>query len=193
MTDAGPVDLTPRQGSDARSRSRWFPIIVLVGIVAAVAGLVWFLLTNSQAFLEADIAVEERDDQGERRFQLLGSPIQDSAEVESRTVVVGGQQFAPFTVAFDGVKVDVLSEEIPPDLFNCGVPVVLEGQWVSDAPPAGVEWPVGANDGWYFQTDRILVKHDDDYTEGRIIDATSRGEYAVESVEISPDTVSCQV
>jgi cytochrome c-type biogenesis protein CcmE len=191
MTDAGSVDLTPRAGRPT-GRKAWVPIAILVAIVLAVAGLIWFLVTNSQSFLEADVAVAERQEQGERRFQLLGSPIQDSAEVEGRTVVVAGQQYAPFTVAFDGIKVDVLSQEIPPDLFNCGVPVVLEGSWVMGPAPSGVEWPVGANDGWYFETDRILVKHDNDYTEDRILDAEERGLIEVESVPVSPDS-ACQV
>ncbi len=191
MTDSNPVDLTPR-GAAGTAHSKWLPIAVVIAIVVAVGGLIWFLVTNSQSFLEADVAVAEREEQGDRRFQLLGSPIQDSAEVEGRTVVIDDEQFAPFTVAFDGVKVDVLSREIPPDLFNCGVPVVLEGNWVRDPAPPGIEWPVGANDGWYFQTDRILVKHDNDYTEDRILDAEERGLIEVESVAVSPDS-TCQV
>ena len=192
MTDAGSVDLTPRTVNPGRSRSKWLQIVILVAVVLAVAGLVFFLITNSQAFLEADVAVEERESQGERRFQLLGSPIQSKDEVTASTVSLGDEAVSPFTVAFDGVKVDVLSQQIPPQLFQCGVPVVLEGQWVNAPPPNGVEWPVGANDGWYFHTDRILVKHDNDYTEERLIDAEERGQLLVEAVEAS-DAASCQV
>ena len=66
-----------------------------------------------------------------------------------------------------------------------GVPVVLEGRWAQGEPPSGVDWPAGANDGWWFETDRILVKHDNDYTEDRIIDAEERGQYTPEeTVEI---------
>ena len=73
--DAG-LDLTPRGATVAVNRSKWIPIGVVVAIAAAVVGLVWFLVTNSQSFLEADVAVAEREEQGDRRFQLLGSPIQ---------------------------------------------------------------------------------------------------------------------
>lgn len=177
--DAG-LDLTPRGSTVAVSRSKWVPIGVVVAIAAAVVGLVWFLVTNSQSFLEADIAVAEREEQGDRRFQLLGSPIQFKEQVSEQVVVVAGEEFTPFTVAFDGVRVDVLSEGIPPDLFDCGVPVVLEGRWAQGDPPSGVEWPAGANDGWWFETDRILVKHDNDYTEDRIVDAEERGQYTPE-------------
>lgn len=190
MTDMSPVDLTPREAGTVRSRSRWIPIAVLVAVALAVAGLVVFLVTNSQAFLEADLAVEEREDQGDRRFQLLGSPIQDGDQVKELTVTVGTVTYSPFTVVFDGVKVDVLSQQIPPDLFNCGIPVVLEGQWVTDPAPQGVSWPVGANDGWYFETDRILVKHDNDYTEGRIVDAAERGRLSPEELE-AIDALTC--
>ena len=174
MTDATPqMDLTPRSGAQLRRRSRWIPLTLLAGIALAIVGLVWFLVTNSQAFLEAPEAVAEREDQGERRFQLLGSPIQYKDEIDP--VVVDGQEFTAFTIAFDGTLVDVLSQGIPPSTFDCGIPVVLEGHWVEGAAPAAVNWPVGANDGWYFTTDRILVKHDNEYREDRIVDAGERG------------------
>ncbi len=173
MTDATPpVDLTPRSPG-SRSRSRWVPLALLVAVAGVVVGLIWFLVTNSQSFLEADVAVTERQEQGERRFQLLGSPIQYADDIEP--VVVDGEELTAFTIAFDGVKVDVLSEGIPPDLFDCGIPVVLEGHWIRGEPPAEVAWPRGANDGWYFTTDRILVKHDNDYRQDRIGEAEDRG------------------
>ena len=180
MTDQPDLDLTPRPATRAAGRSRWIPIGVVAAIAIAVVGLVWFLVTNSQSFLEADEAVAQREDQGDRRFQLLGSPIQFKEQVNDQVVVVAGEEFTPFTVAFDGVRVDVLSEGIPPDLFDCGVPVVLEGRWAQGVPPDGVVWPVGANDGWWFETDRILVKHDNDYTEDRVVDAAERGQYTAD-------------
>jgi cytochrome c-type biogenesis protein CcmE len=187
MTDATPsMDLTPRRGSDLRRRSRWLPIVLLAGIALAIVGLVWFLVTNSQAFLEAPVAVAEREQQGERRFQLLGSPIQYKDEIEP--VVVDGEEFTAFTIAFDGTLVDVLSQGIPPSTFDCGIPVVLEGHWVEGAPPSQVHWPLGANDGWYFTTDRILVKHDNDYREDRIVDAEERG-----TLEQSGAPSTCQL
>jgi cytochrome c-type biogenesis protein CcmE len=131
---------------------------------------VWFLVNNSQDFLEADQAVAQRADAGERRLQLLGAPIAD-ADVDD-AVVIDGEQYTPFTVSFHGVKVDVVAQGTPPDLFDRCVPVVLEGHWVQGAPPIqGYTFPEGANDGWHFAADRILVKHDNDYTEGRLDEA----------------------
>lgn len=174
MTDAPPVDLTPRTAPQRGRRSKWLWIVLLVGIAVAVVSLIWFLVTNSQAFLEADDAVVGRDEQGDKRFQLLGSPIADADEDD--TVILDGQEYTPFTIVFDDVKVDVVSQGTPPDLFDEGVPVVLEGHWVEGSAPAGVEWPGGANDGWYFESDRILVKHDNDYRQDRIDDAEDRGQ-----------------
>lgn len=175
MTDASlPVDLTPRPSTGASPRSRWLPLALVVAIALVVAGLIWFLVTNSQAFLEADIAVEQREEQSDRRFQLLGSPISDATKDDA--VVVDGSQLVAFTISFDGVLVDVVSHDTPPDLFDEGIPVVLEGRWVEGPAPTGIVWASGANDGWYFESDRILVKHDSDYRKDRITDAEDRGQ-----------------
>lgn len=179
MTDTAPLDLTPRPGTPApQGRRRWLPIAVLVAIAVAVVAMLWTLVSNSQSFLEADIAVAEREEQGDRRFQLLGSPIAD-AEAED-TITVAGEEITTFTVAFDGVLVDVVSQGTPPDLFEAGVPVVLEGQWVNGPAPVD-RFVDGANDGWWFAADRILVKHDNDYREDRLDDAEDRGGYTDES------------
>ena len=167
------VDLSPRSVAQLRRRPKWLAVGLVAAIAVVIAVLIWVLISNSQAFLEADIAVTEREEQGDKRFQLLGSPIADADRGD--TIVIGSDEFTPFTIAFDGVKVDVLSEGAPPDLFDAGVPVVLEGAWVQGPAPTGVSWPDGANDGWYFSTDRILVKHDNDYRQERIDDADERG------------------
>ncbi len=172
MTDTPPLDLTPRQAPATRRRSGLLPWVVLAVMAGAIAVLVWVLMTNSQAFLEADIAVAEREEQGDRRFQLLGSPIADADNDD--TLIVSGEEVTPFTVAFDGVLVDVVSQGTPPDLFEAGVPVVLEGQWVQGAAPVD-RFAGGANDGWYFAADRVLVKHDNDYREDRLDEADNRG------------------
>ena len=73
--------------------------------------------------------------------------------------------------------VDVVSQGTPPDLFDQGVPVVLEGRWESGPLPSkDYVFLGGANDGWCFAADRILVKHDNDYRKDRIDDAENRGQ-----------------
>ncbi len=168
------IDLTPRTNKQP-SMPRWIPALILVVVALTIVGLIWFLATNSQSFLEADQAVEQREKLGEKRFQLLGSPT-SSAGSES-TFVVDGNEYTFFTIAFDGTYIDVISRGTPPDLFDKGVPVVLEGNWEnSPLPIAGYIFADGANDGWWFAADRILVKHDNDYRKDRIDDAENRGQ-----------------
>lgn len=143
-------DLTPRAGV-VRTRSKWVPLGIVILVALAVVGLIWFLITNTQNFLEADQAVAEREDTGDRRFQLLGSPVAD-ADVDD-VVVIDGDEFTPFTVVFDDVCVDVISQGTPPDLFDEGIPVVLEGHWVQGAVPmSDFTFVDGANDGWWFSS-----------------------------------------
>lgn len=176
MSTGAPPDLSPRAGA-ARTRSKWLPLGIVVLVAAAVVGLIWFLVTNTQNFLEADDAVVDRADMGDRRFQLLGAPIADADEDD--VVVIDGDEFTPFTVVFDDVCVDVISQGTPPDLFDQGIPVVLEGHWEQGAVPIdGFSFADGANDGWWFSADRILVKHDNDYREDRLDEAEQRGQTA---------------
>ncbi len=177
-TDAGPLDLSPRDATPRR-RPTWVPLVVLGAVALAIAAMVWFLVTNTQNFLEADVAVAERSDAGDKRLQLLGSPTRTSEEIIADSTMLDGNEYTPFTVIFDGVKVDVVSEGTPPELFDKAIPVVLEGHWVNgDLPIPGYSFPDGANDGWWFSTDRILVKHDNDYRDDRLVDAERRGQLA---------------
>jgi len=52
-----------------------------------------------------------------------------------------------FDVAHDDVTVAVAHQGDPPELFQPGIPVVLEGHW----------------DGDTFASDRILVRHSSEY------------------------------
>jgi cytochrome c-type biogenesis protein CcmE len=168
------IDLTPRTNQQSAT-PRWIPALAVLVIALAVVGLVWFLATNSQSFLEADKAVIEREELGDKRFQLLGSPTTSAGS--EQTFVIGEDEYTLFSIVFDGVHVDVVSRGTPPDLFDQGIPVVLEGNWEEGPIPVnGYFFPNGANDGWWFATDRILVKHDNDYREDRLDDAENRGQ-----------------
>ena len=143
---------------------------------------------DSEGFLTIKLTVVGLDDYGTiPNFDMKPTARQDGLLKMRGDLVLSGdginlsedlERMRAFP--FDGVRVDVLSQGIPPDLFDCGVPVVLEGKWVRGQVPAGVEWPAGADDGWWFETDRILVKHDNDYREDRIVDAAERGNYDAE-------------
>jgi cytochrome c-type biogenesis protein CcmE len=139
------VDLTPRTGDEPtpspRRRGRRSPLAValIVLVLGALAFVVFRGLTNATLyFYNADEAVERRDDLGDRRFRIQGE-VQDGAEESADGAV--------FTIVFDGAEVDVVHVGDPPDLFRPGIPVVLEGRW----------------DGEVFASDRMLVKHSEEY------------------------------
>ena len=168
------IDLSPRVPR-VKLTPKWLPMLAFLAIAIAVVVLIWFLITNSQSFLPADQAVEERSQLGDRRFQILGSPI--ASATSDLTVIIDGNEYTFFTIAFDGVLVDIVSTGTPPDLFDEGIPVVLEGKWSQGPlPQQGFIFQNGANDGWWFSTNRILVKHDNDYREERLDDAEERGQ-----------------
>jgi len=152
-------DLSPRSPRPARSRRRKLaPIIIALGAAAAVAVLVVNLLNGSLFFYDAKEAVARRSELGTDRFTLLGSPI-------AGTIVKGFEgdnSVVAFTVAFDGVDVDVVHFGDPAEQFKAGVPVILDGAW--DHSSAAVDGFIGGEtDGWHFASDRMRVKHDNDY------------------------------
>jgi cytochrome c-type biogenesis protein CcmE len=141
------VELSPRTAPEApgavtpkRRRSPWaYGALVLVllgiGVVAYQA-----LSSASLYYYNADEAVEEREELGDRRFQVQGL-VRDDLETTADGVT--------FTITFNGVDVPVRHQGDPPELFKPGIPVVLEGRWASD--------------GEVFESDRILVKHTPEY------------------------------
>ena len=80
-------------------------------------------------------------DLGHKTFRLQGTVLGDTIREQGEKV--------DFTVAFNGVRVDVHHDGSPPELFKAGIPVVLEGKW-----DGGGRW---------FDSDRILVKHSATY------------------------------
>lgn len=172
MADTAGLDLTPRRVGTARRTPRWVLVAVLVAVAVAIVTMIWFLVRNTSSFYEADEAVARRDDLGDRRIQLLGAPITTGEDL-----TVGAETGQAFSVVFDGVTADVVFLGTTADLFQPNVPVVLEGSWVrvtDEAPPVGA-FACGANDGWWFRADHMLVKHDDEYREDRIDIADGRG------------------
>ena len=128
-----------------------------MGVAAAVSLLITNLLGDASLFFyNADEAVERRDELASERFHLQGTPISAPVHTfwDDRPVLA-------FSVGFDGAVVDVVHIGDPPELFQPGVPVVLEGAWRQGPGPG----PVIAEDGWHFASDRMLVKHDNDYRD----------------------------
>jgi cytochrome c-type biogenesis protein CcmE len=134
-------DPTPPRSSHRSPLRRWLPL-AFVGLVVLVLGFVVVkgLDEATVYFRNADEAVADREELGDRRFRLQGSVAGDPVETDDGV---------NFTVAYGGVDVAVRHVGDPPELFRPGIPVVLEGRWDSS--------------GEFFASDRMLVKHDADY------------------------------
>ena len=132
-------DATPRVRRPRRRRT----VIVTVALIAIVAVLAVIAIRSlgdaSLFFLNADEAVAQREDLGDDRFRLQGAVVPGSVDQVDDGV--------RFDVAYDDVTVAVAHQGDPPELFQPGIPVVLEGQW----------------DGDTFASDRILVRHSSEY------------------------------
>ena len=115
----------------------------MAGLV--IAGALGFLLFRAVGdatvyFKTADEAVAERAELGSRRFRIEGLVVPGSVREGANEVdfTIRGQRGATVPVVHDG---DV------PELFQPDIPVVLEGRF----------------EGERFVSDRILVKHTNEY------------------------------
>ena len=155
------MELTPRttEGGDepvsVRRRRSGLAYGVLAVVLIALGVVVWQGLTSASLyFLNADEAVAQRDDLGDKRFRLQGTVLGGSVEQVDEELT--------FALAYGGARVDVLHRGDPPELFEPGIPVVLEGRWSEGAD--------------HFDSDRIMVKHSEQYEadhEDRLSDAES--------------------
>ena len=154
MTDATEdLDLPPRARPPQRRRTLLVTLaLVLVVAVSPDMGAE-SPARSSLFFLNADEAVEQRDDLGDDRFRLQGTVVDGSISEEAGDV--------SFSVVFNDVTVQVAHRGDPPELFQPDIPVVLEGQW----------------NGETFASDRILVRHSAEYEadNGERLDEADQG------------------
>jgi cytochrome c-type biogenesis protein CcmE len=113
---------------------------VLALIIVAI-GFVLFQGLNNAAlyYRNADEAVHDKSSLGTRRFRVQGTV--QPFDKTKRPV--------EFDITFNNVSMHIEHQGDPPELFQAGVPVVLEGHW--------------SDDGTFFASDRILVKHTEEY------------------------------
>jgi len=122
-------------------RRRWLPLAVLGVVVFGLGALVYKGLSDATLyFRNADEAVAQRAEMGDTRFRLQGTVVGEP-EVDGDAV--------SFAVAYNGVEVDVAHTGTPPDMFEPGIPVVVEGHWHETDD--------------VFVSDRMLIKHDESY------------------------------
>jgi len=170
MTD---TDLTPRS-RPARKKRAAGPLVLILVVVVAIGALLFKTLGDASLFFKnVDEAIAQRDDLGTKRFRMQGTVVPGTiaqGEIDLRSAVL-------FTVSYNGVFADVASFDNPTELFKDGIPVVLEGRWRNSGAPVGA-FADGARDGWFFASDRILVKHDASYdskNSDRLKDAEQGG------------------
>lgn len=158
MTDLSPRHPLPAEPDRAEARQllgrrrkamigAFVVLLVIAGGAATVAGL-----RNATLFFRnADEAIAERVELGDRRFRLQGRVVPASVAVD------GG--VTTFEVVHNCASVSVRHSVDPPDLFESPwIPVVLEGRWV-----AGDVVTVAGRDTHFFSSDNMLVKHTNEY------------------------------
>ena len=110
-------------------------------VVIALGFLVAQGLGNATLYFRtADEAVAQRESLGDRRFRIQGDVVAGSISETGNDVT--------FTLAKNGVEVPVRHRGDPPELFQPGIPVVLEGELGQD----GV-----------LHSDRIIIRHTNEY------------------------------
>lgn len=123
------------------SRTLRYGIALAVALGAVAWLVVGPLRSNIQYFRTASEAVERREEDGDRRFRLAGEVVAGSMSTTGQGV--------EFDVTDGSATVHVVHRGDPPQLFDDGVPVVCEGSW--------------SEDGAHFSSDRILIRHDNQY------------------------------
>ena len=182
---ADELDLTPRPRDLEKRGSKLLPSLVIAAVLGVIGFVMFQGLSGATLFVRtADTAVAERTDLGERRFRLTGTPV----AVSQDDFEFGGNTAVQFSIACDGVAADIIHVGNVAEAFQLGVPVVLEGRWSADAS-GDLSWVEGANDGYFFESDRMLVEHDNEYRQDRIDEASSCGTDAPDApAALGPNT-----
>jgi len=133
----------PRPRAALASRRRL--AIAIVILVGAIGYLLYQGLGNAAIYFKtADEAVAQKTQLGTRRFRIEGDVTTGSITPRDGMV--------DFSIVHNAVTVEVVHTGDPPQLFKDATPVVLEGHWV-----------LGGAGGDYFASDRIMIKHSEDY------------------------------
>jgi len=158
--DAASFDLTPREPSPVRTgRGRSIPLFAVLGVLVIVIG---FLLVNTLGdattfFYNVDEAVAKRDSIGDDQIRMQGNILEGTVEQSEFGVA--------FTLAYSGESVRVNHNGEVPDLFQPAIPVVVVGSFA----------------GGEFESEQILVRHDETYDEAnpeRVEDANEDADRA---------------
>lgn len=129
-----------------KRRNRALVAIGLCGAaIVAIVVLAVVLSENVVYFRTVSEAVAQRRDQGDDRFRIAGAVVRGSV-VETRRGV-------KFDITDGKATAQIVHRGDPPDLFKPGAPVVCEGHWSRSAA---------------FDSDRILIKHGNEYEPPKV-------------------------
>jgi cytochrome c-type biogenesis protein CcmE len=152
-TDTAPPP-GPRASTPRRSRARRRAIIAASICVAAISTIIVLgvvLSKNVVYFRTVSEAVAQRADEGGDRLRVAGAVVPGT--------VAETRQGVQFDIT-DGKKtIAVLHKGDPPSLFKDGAPVVCEGKW---------------GRGTAFDSDRILIKHGNEYKPPDVNDTKAK-------------------
>lgn len=117
-------------------------IIPAAGLVVLVLGYILFggLDDNLVYYLTPEEAVEQRAEFPDGERFRLGGLVQDGSIEDTGDGV-------SFMVIDGGVSIEVQHTGTPPQLFRDNVGVVVEGAWAGER----------------FETDTLIIKHDEEY------------------------------
>jgi cytochrome c-type biogenesis protein CcmE len=153
--------LAPRVPPAARRRRRNPFAPAALGLIVVALG---FVVVNGLGdatlfFRNADEAIAQRADLGDRRFRVQG--------LVDGTTITATDRGVDFVITYNGARITIAHVGDPPDLFQPGIPVVLEGRWArvgETGEPTPVE-SLPTDGGWFFASDRFLVKPTEVYAE----------------------------
>ena len=158
------MDLTPRpvEGASPRRSRRWAPILVLVLVLTAGGVIVANFLTNAIDYYCNVDEVGVRDGcDGGRRLRVQGQVVAESLRQSDGDTL--------FTMEFAGRTLDVRYAGDPGGIFQECIPVVAHGRLVGDV----------------FESDRIEVKHSNQYAADNGDRLTDAGDESAECAETS--------
>jgi cytochrome c-type biogenesis protein CcmE len=140
-TTSGATPTTPDPTHERARGRRWHYVVLGVLCAGAIVWLLFGALRENIVYLQpVSEAVAGRDAQGERKFRMGGAVVPCTI-----TETVDGVQFV---LTEGGAEVTVTHHGDPPDLFEDGAPVVVEGRWA----------------GEHFDSERLLIRHGEEYT-----------------------------
>jgi cytochrome c-type biogenesis protein CcmE len=131
----------PSSVTAARRRRAFIAIACCIAAVVAIIVLAFVLSENVVYFRTVSEAVRDRSSQGDARFRIAGQVVKNSVHEVAHGV--------RFEITDGKATAEILHSGDTPTLFKEGVPVVCEGHWGT---------------GKVFDSDRILIRHGNDYT-----------------------------